>query len=110
MLLPDYYETPDGIDLPFNMKQYLAVAIVLLILWFFLVYRKKVKKKKQRRNEDGEIRTRITLQELRSCKGFEGISEQEGEDVIDTLQHMSVLFFELFMQKKADRKWKRSTY
>jgi hypothetical protein len=107
MVLPDYNETPEGIDLPFNMKLDIAVALVLLILWFFFIYRKKVKKKnKQRRNEDGEIRTRITLQELRSCKGFEGISEQEGEETIDTLQHMSVLFFELFMQKKANRKWK----
>lgn len=106
MLLPDYNETPEGIDLPFNTKLDLAVAIVLLILWFFLIYRKKVKKK-QKRNEDGEIRTRITLEELRSCKGFEGISKQEGEEVIDTLQHMSVLFFELFMQKKSDRKWKK---
>lgn len=110
MIQPDYNEIPEGINLPFNMKLEIAVALVLLIIWFFFIYQKKVKKKKQRRNEDGEIRTRITIQELRSCKGFEGISEHEGEEVIDTLQHMSVLFFELFMQKKADRKWKRSTY
>jgi len=108
MVLPDYNETPEGIDLPFNMKQVFTIALVLLILWFLYIYQKKVKKKdKQRRNEDGEIRTRITLQELRSFEGFEVISEQEGEETIDTLQNMSVLFFELFMQKKANRKWKK---
>jgi hypothetical protein len=46
---------------------------------------------------------RLTVEELRSCKGFENISEEEAEEVILLLEKLSILFYELYMKQKMQK-------
>lgn len=34
---------------------------------------------------------KLTIEELRSCKGFETVSESEGEDIIESLFQLAVI-------------------
>jgi hypothetical protein len=43
---------------------------------------------------------RLTIAELRNCKGFENISEEEAMETIKSLETISILFYELYMQQK----------
>lgn len=46
---------------------------------------------------------RLTVEELRSCKGFENISEDEAEEIIQLLEKLSILFYELYMKQKMQK-------
>jgi len=43
---------------------------------------------------------RLTIAELRSCKGFENYSDEKAEETIKTLERLSILFYELHMKEK----------
>ncbi len=43
---------------------------------------------------------RLTIDELRSFKGFENYSDQEAEETIITLEKLSILFYELHMKQR----------
>ena len=43
---------------------------------------------------------RLTIAELRNCKGFENYSDEKAEETISTLEKLSILFYELFMKQK----------
>ena len=43
---------------------------------------------------------RLSIEELKSCKGFENYSDQEAEETIMTLEKLSILFYELHMKQK----------
>lgn len=45
-------------------------------------------------NEDSD-NWRLTLEELREIKGFENISEEEGERIIDTVVQSALIAFEI---------------
>jgi hypothetical protein len=96
--------------LPPLFKRGLLFAIILLTVWFACF--KQIRKAKRKSPvadyppTNGK-RTRITLDELRSCKGFQNIGDEEGEYIIDQLQQMSVIFYGLFMKHKKTKKWKR---
>jgi hypothetical protein len=47
-----------------------------------------------------EIKKRLTNEELRSFTGMENLSDEKAEEVITTLERLSVLFFNLYQQKK----------
>ena len=49
---------------------------------------------------EGKIHKRLTIAELRNCKGFESYSEEQAEETINSLEKLSILFYELFMKKK----------
>jgi len=36
---------------------------------------------------------KLTIEELRSCKGFETVSESEGQDIIESLFRLAVLVY-----------------
>lgn len=99
MLQPDYNETPEGFDLPFDLKIDLAVALVLLLI-FLCIYKKKRKKrkKKEERQKESEKATSMTLKQLRSCDGFEGIKKKEGKILIDCLEQISIMSYELLCE------------
>lgn len=46
---------------------------------------------------------RLTADELRRCKGFENYSDEEAEKTIESLEKISILFYELFMKQKLQR-------
>ncbi len=51
---------------------------------------------------DKELRNkhkRLTVAELKNYKGFENYSEVEAEKTINTLEKLSILFYELFMKQ-----------
>lgn len=43
---------------------------------------------------------RLTIAELRNCKGFENYSEEQSEETIPSLEKLSILFYELYMKVK----------
>lgn len=45
---------------------------------------------------------KLSINELRSFKGFENFTEEEAENAIKTLESLSVLFYELFMKEKYE--------
>jgi hypothetical protein len=47
---------------------------------------------------------KLTINELRSCKGFENYTEEQAEETIKTLEKLAVLFYELFMKQKEAEK------
>ena len=49
---------------------------------------------------EGKIHKRLTIAELRNCKGFEGYSDEQSEETINSLEKLSILFFELFRKQK----------
>ena len=42
---------------------------------------------------------RLTIAELRNCKGFENYTDEKAEETIKTLEKLSILFYELFMKQ-----------
>ena len=43
---------------------------------------------------------RLSVDELRRCKGFENYSDQEAEETIIALEKLSILFYQLHMKRK----------
>ena len=43
---------------------------------------------------------RLTIAELRNCKGFENYSDEQAEETIQTLETLSILFYELHRKEK----------
>ncbi len=44
---------------------------------------------------------RLTIDELRSCKGFENVSDEEANNIVEALEKLSILFYELYHKQKA---------
>ena len=44
---------------------------------------------------------RLTIAELRQFKGFDSISDEEGENTIGTLEKLSVLFYSLYKKQQV---------
>jgi hypothetical protein len=56
-----------------------------------------------------KVQKRLSLAELKNCKGFENYSDEEAEETIKSLEKISILFYELYMkQKQATEKIKES--
>lgn len=55
-----------------------------------------------------KVHKRLTLAELRNCKGFENYSEEQAEETIKSLEKLSVLFYELYMKQKQQKEIMRS--
>lgn len=47
---------------------------------------------------------RLTITELRRFKGFENYSDEKAEEVIKTLEALSILFYKSYMKEQRDRK------
>ena len=47
-----------------------------------------------------KIHKRLSLAELKNCKGFENYSDEQVEETIKSLEKISVLFYELYMKQK----------
>jgi len=47
-----------------------------------------------------KVHKRLSLAELKNCKGFENYSEQQAEETIKSLEKLSILFYELYMKQK----------
>jgi len=45
---------------------------------------------KQKAEKD---QVKLTIEELRSCKGFETVSESEGQDIIESLFRLAVIVY-----------------
>ena len=45
-------------------------------------------------NEVNSSEWRLTIDEVRSCKGFENITDYEAENIIDTLVKLSIVAYE----------------
>ena len=45
---------------------------------------------------------RLSIEELRSFPGLENFTEEEAEEVIKTLETLSILLYELFMKVKQE--------
>jgi len=50
--------------------------------------------------ETGREHKRLTVTELRNCKGFENYTDEQAEETIRTLEALSILFFELYQKHK----------
>jgi hypothetical protein len=46
---------------------------------------------------------RLSIEELRNFPGFENFTEEEAEREIQTLETLSILFYELFMKEKLNQ-------
>lgn len=47
---------------------------------------------------------RLTIAELRNCKGFENYSDEQAEETINTLEKLSILLYELYRKEKQKEK------
>jgi hypothetical protein len=47
-------------------------------------------------------RKRLTIEELRKFKGCEHYSDAKAEAAIETLEKLSILFYELFMEQRQE--------
>lgn len=45
---------------------------------------------------------KLSIDELRSFPGFENFADEEAEQVIKTLESLSILYYELFMKEKNE--------
>lgn len=50
-----------------------------------------------------KVHKRLTIAELRNCKGFENYTDEEAEKTIQTLERLSILFYQLY-RKTNQRK------
>ncbi|MBA2613392.1 MAG: hypothetical protein H0U95_15600 [Bacteroidetes bacterium] len=46
---------------------------------------------------------RLTIAELRNCKGFENYSDEQAEATIKSLEKLSILFYGLYMKQKQQK-------
>ena len=79
--------------------------LILLVTILFTVLQNKFKQPQQDAlildNDVGkEKKSRLSLEELRRCQGFEQMSEQEGYAAIESLEKYSHLLYELFIKQK----------
>lgn len=49
-------------------------------------------------------RKRLTIEQLRNCKGFENYSDEQAEKTIVTLEKLSILFYELYMKEQNNNR------
>jgi hypothetical protein len=49
---------------------------------------------------DKKEHKRLTIAELRNFKGFEGYTDEQAEEAINTLEKLSLLFYKLHMKNK----------
>ena len=47
---------------------------------------------------------KLTVEELRNCKGFESFSEEQAIETINTLDKLSVMFYGLYIKHKQNVK------
>lgn len=45
---------------------------------------------------------KLSIDELRSFPGFENVGDEEAEQVIKTLENLSILYYELFMKEVSE--------
>ena len=45
-------------------------------------------------------RKRLSIDELRNCKGFENYTDKQAEETISSLEKLSVLFYEIYLKIK----------
>ena len=50
-----------------------------------------------------KIQKRLTIAELRNCKGFENFTDERAEETIKTLEKLSILFYEFYMKQKQTK-------
>lgn len=50
-----------------------------------------------------KVHKRLTIAELKNCKGFENYSEEQAEATIKTLEKLSILFYELYMKQNLSK-------
>jgi hypothetical protein len=43
---------------------------------------------------------RLSVAELKNCKGFENYTDEQAEETIKSLEKLSILFYELYMKQK----------
>lgn len=47
---------------------------------------------------------KLTVEELRNCKGFENFSEEQAIEAINTLDKLSIMFYGLYLKHKQNVK------
>jgi hypothetical protein len=50
-----------------------------------------------------KVHKRLTLAEIKNCKGFENYSDEQAEETIKSLEKLSILFYELYMKQKLNK-------
>jgi hypothetical protein len=51
----------------------------------------------------GKVHKRLTIAELKNCKGFENYSNEQAEETIQSLEKLSILFYQLFIKEKQKK-------
>ena len=50
-----------------------------------------------------KVHKRLTIAELKTCKGFEDYTDEHAEETIKSLEKLSILFYELYMKQKQQK-------
>ena len=50
-----------------------------------------------------KVHKRLTIAELKNCKGFENYTDEHAEETIKSLEKLSILFYELYMKQKQQQ-------
>ncbi len=59
---------------------------------------------------NGQKKTKLTIDELRKCKGFENYTDEMAEETCQSLEKLSIVFFELYIKEKQREKEKSKKY
>jgi hypothetical protein len=51
-------------------------------------------------NKKEKTHKRLTIAELKNCKGFENYTDERAEETIQTLETLSILFYQLYIKQK----------
>lgn len=51
----------------------------------------------------GKVHKRLTIAELKNCKGFDNYTDQQAEQTIATLEKLSVLFYNLYIKHQQEK-------
>ena len=92
-----------------DQKKEWVLFLVLLLLffayWYFILSKKKSEQSSQQQNETALL---MSVNELKSYKGFENISETDGTSYIRSMQDFCMITHELYKQEKSKTDAKES--
>ena len=59
---------------------------------------------------NGQKKARLTIDELKKCKGFENYTDEQAEETCQSLEKLSIMYFELYIKDKQREKEKSKIY
>lgn len=89
---------------------FIVLSVVVVFIYYIVihsvhnVYRQAKKQRDIFKQEFNNDIPTITIEQLRSCKGFENVSDEEAIQIINTLQHFTILTYKTFSHEQESKR------